>query len=168
MAERTTLTSRSALDRLLQGATGAGELETLYWFVEMRISPSLAGTRQHVISAAAYPLGWVPVVPVTDDVKTSRHYAELLLACLKSANRGRLIEFGLALTNDEVIAGGFQVYPWGDARWDCVCVDCGAVWQSTGTREEICNECRAGVTVQRRPDASPQARPKGGQRKDIP
>ena len=140
---RATLTSRSTIKRLLAAAQAADELDTLFWFVEMRISPTLAGGRQHTIAAAAYPIGWVPVVPVGDPA-ISRHYADLLLECMKSANRGRLIEFGLALTSADVVSEGFQIYEWGDRRWDCVCVACGAVWVATGTYEEICVQCGGG------------------------
>ena len=144
MTARQQLATRRTLDRLLAGAGADGSLDSLYWFVEMKISPSLAGTRHPVVAACSYPVGWVPVVPVGSDPQLSRHYAEVLLECLKSSNRGRLIEFGLALTSDEVIAGGFRVYEWGEARWDCICVECGAVWQSTGAGEEICEVCRIG------------------------
>jgi len=138
---RTTLHTRRALDRLIAGETAAGTLGDLFWFVEMRIGPSLAGTKQPVVAAASYPLGWVPVVRVTADPLTSRHYADILVECLKAANRGRLIEFGLALTTQDVISDGFQVYEWGDGVWDCICVMCGAVWVSTGTNEEVCEKC---------------------------
>lgn len=143
MSGRTQLISRRHLERLLSGAIAAGDQRTLYWFVEMRISPSLAGTREPVLSACSYPVGWVPVVPVGDDPVASRHYADLLLECLKSGNRGRLIEFGMALTTTDVIVdGGFQIHEWGDACWDCVCVECGGVWRSTTAGEEICEACR--------------------------
>lgn len=142
MTARTQLTTRSQLNRLLDAAIAAGDQGGLYWFVEMKISPALAGTRQPVIAACAYPLEWVPVVPVGDDPVCSRHDAELLLECLKSANRGRLIEFALALTTTDVIAnGGFRVYVWGEPVWDCVCVVCGGVWRSTTAGEEICEVC---------------------------
>ncbi|MCB0057226.1 MAG: hypothetical protein KDE45_09380 [Caldilineaceae bacterium] len=141
MTTRAQLTPRRTLDRLLSGAAASGELATLYWFVEMKISPTLAGGKQPTIAACAYPLGWVPVVPVGADATESRHYADLLLECLKTGNRGRLIEFGLALTAVDVIAD-HRTYEWGEPRWDCVCVECGGVWQSTTANEEICEGCR--------------------------
>jgi hypothetical protein len=140
--ERTHLHTNANLIRILDGAALMGELSQLYWMVEIKIAAKLAGTKNPVIAAASYPLGWVPVVAVGSDPKRSRHDAELLLECLKSANRGRLIDFGLALTSRDVIdGGGYQAYEWGDARWDCVCVACGAVWQSTGVGQEVCGEC---------------------------
>jgi hypothetical protein len=141
MAERNTLQSKRTLDRILAGAAAAGELGRLYWFVEMRVSPSLSGFKQHIIAAAAYPAGWVPVVRVGDDPAISRHYAETLCECLRTGNRGRLLEFGLALTDQDIIDDGFQVYEWGAAMWDCICVECGAVWQSTTAADEVCRGC---------------------------
>lgn len=147
MTTRTTLTTRSALNRLLAEAIAAGDLPNLYWFVEMRISPTLAGDKHPVISACAWPAGWVPVVAVGPDPVVSRHWADILLECMKSGNRGRLIEFGLALTTTQRMAAGrFPAYAWGEVRWDCVCVACGAVWVSTGINEEVCEECRKGMT----------------------
>lgn len=145
-SERTHLQTTKNLDRIIDGAARMGEMDRLYWMVEIKIAAKLAGTKQAVIAAASWPLGWVPVVPVGSDPKLSRHYAEILLECLKSANRGRLIDFGLALTSTDVIdGGGYQAYEWGDLRWDCVCVECGAVWVSTGIGEEVCSECHKGI-----------------------
>ena len=141
---RTTLTNKTTINRLLDGAQRAGEMDQLYWLVEMRVSPTVAGTKQPVIAAAAYPVGWTPVVAVGPDPQLSRHYAEVLLELLKSANRGRLIEFGLALTTEEFVVQeqDAPVYVWGEARWDCVCVVCGGVWRSTTPGEEVCEGCR--------------------------
>lgn len=140
--ERTHLHTNANLTRILDGARRMGELDQLYWMVEIKISPTLAGTKRPVIAAASWPLGWVPVVPVGCDPAESRHYAEVLLECLKAGNRGRLIDFGLALTSRDVIStGGYQVYEWGELRWDCVCVVCGAVWAATGVSEEVCEKC---------------------------
>lgn len=142
-AERTHLQTNANLTRIIDGAAKVGELDRLYWMVEIKIAAKLAGTKQPVIAAASYPLGWVPVVPVGSDPRLSRHYAEILLECLKTANRGRLIDFGLALTSTDVIEGGdYHAYEWGELRWDCVCVECGAVWPATGVNEEVCSECR--------------------------
>lgn len=152
MTERSTLQTKKSLDRILAGAQAAGDLGGLYWFAEMRVSPSLSGHKQHIIAACAYPIGWVPVVPVGEDPATSRHYAEALLECLKTGNRGRLLEFGLALTNREIVESGFQIYEWGEMRWDCICVECGAVWQSTTAHEELCGGCHDRTTANRRTD----------------
>jgi len=141
---RTHFQPGKALDRLLAGAKQAGELDRLYWMVEIKVAAKLAGTKQPVIAAASWPFGWVPLVPVADDPALSRHYADLLLECIRTGNRGRLIECGLALTSTDVIEqGGYQVYEWGEPVWDCVCVDCGRVWQSTTVSEEVCNECQS-------------------------
>lgn len=141
---RSTLTSKATLTRLIDGARRAGHLDQLYWFVEMRVSPSLTGAKGAIIAAATYPPGWTPIIPVAPDPQLSRHYAEMLMELLKRANRGRLIEFGLALTAAEIIAeeATMPTYEWGDACWDCVCVFCGAVWAGTGTHEEVCEGCR--------------------------
>lgn len=142
MAERSQLTTRSGLDRLLAAAIAQGQLPSLYWFVEMKLSPSLAGGKHPIVSACAWPRGWVPMVAVGPDPGISRHYADLLLECLKSENRGKLIEFGLGLTNSAKLAAArFPAYEWGEVRWDCVCVYCGAVWQSTTAGEEVCEGC---------------------------
>ena len=144
--ERTHLHTNANLTRIIDGARRMGELDRLYWMVEIKIAAALAGTKQPVIAAASYPLGWVPVVKVGCDPKLSRHYAEILLECLKSANRGRLIDFGLALTSTDVIdAGGYQAYEWGELLWDCVCVECGAVWSNTGVGEQVCEGCHKGI-----------------------
>lgn len=141
--ERTHLHTGKNLERLIDGAKRAGELDQLYWMVEIKVAAALAGTKRPVIAAASWPLGWVPVVPVGCDPVESRHYAELMMACLKTANRGRLIDFGLALTNREIIeAGNYHTYEWGDYCWDCVCVICGAVWSATGVSDEVCEGCQ--------------------------
>lgn len=141
--ERTHLHTAKNLERILDGARRMGELDRLYWMVEIKISPTLAGTKRPVIAAASWPLGWVPVVPVGCDPVESRHYAEILLECLKAGNRGRLIDFGLALTSREVIErGGYQTYEWGELRWDCICKRCGAVWVSTAANEKLCEGCK--------------------------
>ena len=146
--ERIHLHTNANLLRILDGAAKVGELERLYWMVEIKVSAKLAGTKQPVIAAASYPLGWVPVVRVGTDPKQSRNYAELMLECLKTANRGRLIDFGLAITNSDIIqTGGYMIYEWGEACWDCVCVYCGSVWPSTGINEEVCDECRKRITT---------------------
>jgi len=142
-SERIHLHTNANLTRILDSAAKLGELGQLYWMVEVKIAAKLAGTKNPVIAAASYPLGWVPVVTVGEDPKLSRHYAEVLLECLKSANRGRLIDFGLALTNRGIVeSGDYHIYEWGEACWDCVCVECGAVWASTGIGEEVCEGCR--------------------------
>jgi hypothetical protein len=111
--------------------------------VEIKVAAKLAGSKAPVIAAASYPLGWVPVIQVGVDPALSRHEAELLLECLKMGNRGRLIDFALSLTSAEIVqAGGYQVYEWGDACWDCVCALCGAVWRSTGLNEAVCEACQ--------------------------
>ena len=143
MIERTHLTTGSALKRLLAEQIAAGNLADLFWFVEMRLPPSLAGGTHPIISACAWPRGWVPVVAVGPDPVVSRHYADLLLECIHTANRGRAIEFGLSLTTGQrIAAGGFPAYDWGDAVWDCVCAECGRVWGSTTVGDEVCEECR--------------------------
>lgn len=76
---RTTLTPKTTINRLLDAAKRAGDLDQLYWFVELRISPTLTGAKQPLIAAAAYPVGWTPIVPVGDDPQLSRHYAEILV-----------------------------------------------------------------------------------------
>lgn len=145
---RTHLHPAKALDRLLDGAKQAGELDRLYWMVEVKVAAALAGTKQPVIAAASWPLGWVPLVPVGNDPALSRHYADLLLECIKTGNRGRLIDCGLALTSTDVIEqGGYQVYEWGEPVWDCVCAQCGRVWQSTTISEEVCTECQSALSL---------------------
>lgn len=114
LSERTHLHPTKALERIIDGAARMGELDRLFWMVEIKVAAKLAGTKQPVIAAASYPLGWVPVVAVGSDPKRSRHYID---------------------------GGGYQAYEWGDALWDCVCVACGAVWASTGIGEEVCGEC---------------------------
>lgn len=142
-SERAHLHTNANLTRIIDGAARMGELDRLYWMVEIKIAAALAGTKQPVIAAASYPLGWVPVIAVGSDPRLSRHYAEILLECLKAANRGRLIDFGLALTSTDVIStGGYQAYEWGELLWDCVCKRCGAVWASTAANEKLCEGCR--------------------------
>lgn len=104
--------------------------------VVIKVSAKLAGTKQPVIAAASYPLGWVPVIRL--DPALSRHEADLLLECLKMGNCGRLIDFALSLTSAEIV----QDYEWGEACWDCVCALCGAVWGSTGLNEAVCEGCQ--------------------------
>lgn len=138
--ERTHLATKAQLDRILTGARHAGEMHLLYWMIEMKVSTSLTGGRHPTLAAATYPAGWIPLIPVAPDPAISRHYAEILLTLIKDANHGRPIEFGLTLTATDMVAG-HRHYQWGDARWDCICTHCGAVWSSTTVAEEICPTC---------------------------
>lgn len=155
-AERTHLHTTKNLERIIDGARRMGELDQLYWMVEIKVAAALAGTKWPVIAAGSYPLGWVPVIRVGVDPVLSRHYAEILMACLKTANRGRLIDFGLALTTRGIIeTGEYRIYEWGEPCWDCVCVVCGSVWCATGINEEVCEGCqRRGDNRGLSPDAS--------------
>lgn len=137
------LTPLSRLKRTAADAKRAGNSDKLAWFVEMKVSPTITGGKGHTVAACSFPVGWTPIIPVGPDPDLSLHYAQVLMECLKDANRGRLIEFGLALTSKDVIdSGGFNTYEWGEQRWDCICVNCGAVWQSTSAGEKVCEECR--------------------------
>lgn len=148
--ERTHFATKTHLARILDGAKRVGELHLLYWMIEMKVSTSLTGGRQPTLAAATYPHGWVPLVGVAPDPELTRHHAELLLTLIKDANRGRPIEFGLTLTAADIIAGQ-RTYQWGDPIWDCICVYCGATWQSTTVADEVCTNCR-GVPLRSPPD----------------
>lgn len=105
--------------RILAAAAARSELDTLAWFVEMKIGPV-----EH--AGAPWPGSLVPVVPVAGDAETSRQWAEILEALFKGANVGR--EFALALTSWDVLeATGVAWYEWGERKFDMVCPGCGAI-----------------------------------------
>lgn len=138
--ERTHLATKAQLARILDGARRVGELHLLYWMIEMKVSTSLTGGRQPILAAATYPHGWIPLIPVAPDPDLTRHRAEILLTLIKDANRGRPIEFGLALTAEDIVAGQ-KHYQWGEPRFDCICTHCATIWQSTTVAEEVCPHC---------------------------
>lgn len=137
------LINKSELNRIIAGAAKSGDLNRLYWFVEMKVSGTLVGKRRPVIAAAMFPEGWLVVVPVGDQPEVSRQDADLLLECCRHSNRGRLIEFGLSLIDCDMLVGNW--YEWGDLIWDSICPICGAVEITTLPVEQICGYCQANI-----------------------
>jgi hypothetical protein len=138
--DRTHFTPRKKLDRLIALATQAGDLPTLYWYVEAKVPGRMTTTGKPQLQAASWPDVWIPVLAVGPDPEISRHYIEILLEAFRASNSGQGIEFGLGLTAIDQLDGK-RCYEWGDACWDCVCVVCGGVFQETTPAVEICDEC---------------------------
>lgn len=142
--DRTHFQSRNQLQRILDGAAAKGELDLLYWFVEAKLPGARSTTGRPQLQAASWPGKWIPLVAVTENPQTSRHYAELLTECFRTSNRG--IEFGLALTAAD-IAERYRCYEWGDRCWDNVCVVCGAVVVDTTVGVDLCERCAVGAIL---------------------
>jgi len=137
---RTHFTARKHLERLIELTTKAGDLGTLYWYVEAKLPGRMTSTGKPQLQAASWPDVWIPVIPVGPDPQISRHYIEILLEAFRASNGGQGIEFGIGLTSIDQIETK-KVYEWGEQRWDCICELCGAVFQETTVGIEICAEC---------------------------
>jgi hypothetical protein len=135
--ERTYLTTNTELHRMLDRAKRDGFLDSLYWFVEVKIPGAKTRGGKPVLQAACWPGAWVPVVPVGSEPEVSRHWAEILKAMFEEGNAGTGCEHALALTDAERLAG-LDWYEFGSAVWDCICCECGAVFASTAANADWC------------------------------
>lgn len=127
--ERTDLTNKAELARMIARAVAGGHLHRLYWFVQIKIPGSRTRSGRAEIVAASWPKDHIPVVPMGDDPEVSRCWAELVKAMFEDGNRGSGIEHALCLTDRETLAGA-DWYEWGQ-EFDCVCETCGAVFRDT-------------------------------------
>jgi hypothetical protein len=154
--------TRTWQNRVIDAASCAGELDRLYWFVEMQVlrdrarGATRAERERNRHMSACWPGQWVPVVPVAPDALESRHWAELVVALFADANP-RTTEFAPALTDVDELAKLGQWYEYGHSPdIDIVCPDCGAIeggapcgcqdawpewlvstWEATGKRTHV-------------------------------
>lgn len=133
---RTYLTTPTELKRMIARAVAGGHLHRLYWFVQVKIPGSRTRRSRSEIVAASWPKDWIPVIAVGGDPEISRCWADVLLELFVQGNRGTGIEHALCLT-DEATLGNADWYEWGRV-WDCVCAQCGAVFESTAANEDWC------------------------------
>ena len=143
---RTHFTTRRQLDNILAGAAAKGELDQLFWFIEMKLPGTMTTTGKTELAATHWPGKWVPIIPVGDDPYISRIWAELLATFFRLSNPG--MEFGLALTAAD-LAQQYACYEWGDPRWDNICAVCGAVMVDNALGVDLCEVCaeRSGSIV---------------------
>lgn len=108
-------------NRIISEATARNELDSLVWFVEMKIR------LQH--AAAPWPGARVPVIPVAPDAEISRHWIDILTVLLQDGNQGTGLEFAPALTDWSTLAStGVDWYEWSDwADADLICPACAAI-----------------------------------------
>lgn len=121
--------TRTWQKKIIDGAIRQGELDRLYWFVEMTLPRSMGGGT----AAATYPVRCVPVVPVGPDVEEQRHWAHLLRELFKESNQGRGILFEVALTDCDLL-NAFRWYVYGETpppAPDAICDWCGEVFAPT-------------------------------------
>lgn len=118
--------TRTWQKKIIDGAIRLGELDRLFWFVEMTLTRAMGGGQ----AAACFPVRWVPVVAVGPDPEEQRHWTHLLLELFKTNNRGRGIEFDLALTDCDILQE-YRWYVYGESlppAADVVCEWCGEVF----------------------------------------
>jgi len=148
--------SSSFKRRIIAEATKDGSLHELRWFIEFRapvrtlpphLRPAGALTGPRVL-AAAHPGKWIPVVPVAPDPVESQAYAELLLECIRTKNRGRGFELNVALTDAATLADGYRWYEWGERIpvFDEVCATCGGVGACACSDGRLALVCGGGRT----------------------
>lgn len=130
--------TRTWQKKIIDEAIRQGELDRLYWFVEMTLPRSMGGGT----AAATYPVRCVPVVPVgpgAANVEEQRHWAHLLLELFKESNRGRGILFELALTDCDLLQQ-LRWYVYGEMpppAPDAICEWCGEVFMA-----KVAHVCR--------------------------
>lgn len=150
--DRTHFQTGSSIKGILKGAQELGELHLLYWYIEMKSRvETVTGKRKRVrveIRAACWPDQWIPVIAVTEDPDVTIIYANLLLELFKEANPG--VEFGLTLTNRDLIEKYSRIYTWGDPCWDLICDMCGCVEASTLPHIKTCEQCRMKALIANR------------------
>lgn len=115
--------------KVIDGARAKGEVDQLYWFVEMDLPSTIRPAKGARYMPATYPPGFVPVIPAGPDPDVSREYAEILTLLFETSNRGRMIEFNPTLTDRDTL-GGFYWYEFGDEpthEIDHVCEYCGSI-----------------------------------------
>lgn len=134
--ERTYLTTRTEVSKMLDIARQRNTLASLYWFVEVKLPGIRTRSGKPVLQAAGWPQAHIPVIPVGADPEVSRHYAEMLKAFFEDGNSGTGIEHALALTSAEKLVG-MDWYEFG-REWDCICAQCGAVFRSTVANDKWC------------------------------
>ncbi len=134
--DRTYLTTKTEIAKILDTARRRNTLGQMYWFVEVKLPGSRTRSGKPVLQAAGWPQSHIPVIPVGCDPEISRHYAEMLKAFFEDGNRGLGIEHALALTNTERL-DGLAWYEYGH-EWDCICGECGAVFRSTVANDVCC------------------------------
>lgn len=117
--------------KVIDGATKAGEIGDLYWFVEMDLPSTIRPAQGARYLPATYPPGFVPVIAAGPDPAEQREYAEILALLFETSNRGRMIEFNPTLTDRQTLAAGkFYWYEYGDTPdhvIDHVCDRCGSI-----------------------------------------
>ena len=127
---------------VLRNAVAAGDLGTLYWFVEAEYPKRLvpAGVKRR--QPAMWPFGFIPCIPAGPDPEEQRTWAELLCGLFESGNVGRGIVFKPTLTTADLL-DGLRWYEWGESvgyAVDWVCPTCGQV-QSAAAGERPRCEC---------------------------
>ena len=128
---------------ILNTARRMGELDRLFWYVEVEFPKRMipAGVRRR--QPAQWPHGCIPVLPVGTDPEESRTWAELLVELFNVDNRGRGITFAPALTSVELLAG-LAWYEYGGelpaVEVDHVCGTCGQVHRGPVGKAPKC-EC---------------------------
>lgn len=121
------LMSPSEKREMIAVANRRGELHKLFWFIQVRVPMSMRmGWDDDGITSAAFPLNWVPVVPVGENHDITLSCAEILCELFRVDNP-KTIEFNPAITTldalNERVTGRW--YVWGTL--DMVCPGCGGV-----------------------------------------
>lgn len=133
--------SKSAQNRIIDGAKRFNELGNLYWFVNAFIPGYHYSDKKAKVQPAMFPRRMVPVICMGADEVASRHYADTVRELFALVNLGRGFEFSVEITDiHELEAGNWQWYEWG-ATWDCVCAICGGIFSDTCPQLDVCADC---------------------------
>lgn len=127
--------SRSWQRKVIESARAAGELDTLYYYIEMDVPGSTP-------RAVYYPIGFVPTICLSDE--NADQWSHILVETIKASNPG--LNFRVMLTNNDLLTQtGVSWYQWGEQipQVDVICGVCGMVGKGKpGTRLGCSQGCQ--------------------------
>ncbi len=148
------LQTRHWQDQILAAAEKAGELDRIYFMVELTLPARYAkivGTRRIL---AQHPLGFLPVVCAAPDYAAARETADLLCYLVRAAQRDWLtggdkgIEYKVVICYKDDMPSPYWYEWW--AEWaggepahtvDRICPGCGAITQAPRNAHWCCDAC---------------------------
>jgi len=122
-----------------------GQLEQLYYYVEIELPTTLRATPKARYMPATYPAGHIPVIPIAPNPAIARDWAHMLLELFKASNPNRNITFDIVVTDAKALTGWYY-YEWGNectALVDKACPNCGMI-QTIPANIELDCDCSVG------------------------
>lgn len=155
----TVFQTRSWQEQIIEGATKAGDLHTLYYLIELQLPNYLVKKIGKRRMLAYHPPGFLPVVHLTPDPDAAYATIQLLKEWLVHANRDWLtdkpsaIDFRIMLVPDEVLHALDYWYEWWPdteagpelpcIEVDRICSACGGITKALRRDGWTCNCCGA-------------------------